>query len=483
MNIQNKLFFILFGYSVVLIVTLIVLVQSSINKGMLEYVNNKEAERFQPVVSELASWYKKDDSWDNLKGEDRKLRYLVEANIEDGLSLSQPEERPRRPPPPHERLTSDPPRKNPPRHNLPPKGGHFALLNLKGELVAGKHYAPQKSIQIPIVSDDIAVGFIAIAKRKSLTKGYEFDFINQQTQYLWLIALLALAFVVILTIPLSRHLVGPLKLITQGVHKLTLGEYDQHIHVSRKDELGALSKDYNELALTLAESEKSRKRWLANISHELRTPVSIIRGELEAMLDNIRPVSKNNINSANDEVIHLQRLIEDLHLLASADVGGVRYQKSSLNLNHLLAEESEKFAAYLSNADIDLTTNFCPNSLTVYADRTRLNQLFENIFNNAFKYSKASKVKFSLSCVTDQETSATIAIEDNGIGVDDKHIKHLFDYLYRVDDARNRLDGGTGLGLSICRQIVDAHNGQIYAQKSKMGGLAVIINLPLTPNE
>lgn len=479
MNIQNKLFFILFGFSVVLIAALMMLVQSSINKGMLEYVNNKEVERLQPAVSELATLYQVNGSWISMEGADRKLRRLMENYRGDNFPPKHPMERPKRPPSP----MGSKPHDKPPRNSPPPGGPHFALLNIQGELVAGKHYNPSKFLKIPIEFDNATVGFLAITKRNQLTQGYEFDFIKQQKQYLWLIALIAIVFVIVLTIPLSRHLVGPLKLIANGIHKLTLGKYDQHIHLKRKDELGSLSKDYNELALTLAESEKSRKRWLANISHELRTPVSIIRGELEAMLDNIRPLSKGSINSANDEVMHLQRLIEDLHQLATADVGGVRYQKTFVNLNGVLSDESQKFAGYLSSAGIELITDISAQSIIVYADKTRLNQLFENIINNAIKYSKATQVRISLAAGTAPSPIAKITIEDNGIGVEEKHLSHLFDYLYRVDDARNRQDGGTGLGLSICRQIADAHNGRIKAYKSSMGGLAVSIELPLTHDE
>ena len=141
-----------------------------------------------------------------------------------------------------------------------------------------------------------------------------------------------MSLVALVTLPLARHLVEPLKLITQGMHKLTQGDYQQSINLKREDELGRLSRDYNELAHSLAESETTRKRWLANISHELRTPVAILRGELEAMLDEVRPLNKKNIASANDEVKHLQRLIDDLNLLTSADIGGMRYRKKNEEL-------------------------------------------------------------------------------------------------------------------------------------------------------
>lgn len=475
MNIQNKLFFVLFGFSATLVATLIVLIQGNINEGMLEYVNNKEIERNQPVIDALAAIYQRDSGWSTLQGNDKALRRLVEANMTDEYSPPSQNKPPRRPPP-----QGRPPLEPPPEHRLGPRGSHFALLDASAQLLAGRHYTPEQFLQIPIQVNAKTVGFYAITKRDQLTKGYEFDFIKQQKQFLWFIALIALAFVAIVTVPLSRHLVIPVKLIASGIHMLTQGKYEQSIHLKRKDELGELSKDYNELALTLAESEKSRKRWLANISHELRTPVAILRGELEAMLDGVRSKTEINIASAYDEIRHLQRLINDLHLLTSADVGGMRYQKSNIELTSFLNDESAKLSGYLSNAGIELVTDISSQAMTVFADKTRLSQLFENIINNAIKYSKANLVKISLKTTSAMSSvSAIITVEDDGVGVDTKHLEHLFDYLYRVDEARNREDGGTGLGLSICRQIIDAHQGRIVAKLSALGGLAVEMAFPL----
>jgi len=250
--------------------------------------------------------------------------------------------------------------------------------------------------------------------------------------------------------------------------------------LKRQDELGELSRDYNELAITLAENETTRKRWLANISHELRTPIAILRGELEAMLDNVRPLNKNNIASANDEVKHLQRLIDDLNLLTSADIGGMRYRKKQEDLTLLLQDELDKYRSYLNDASIKLNLAISDQEIDIYGDKTRLCQLFENIINNCIKYSSATLFKISLSVEnTEGKPAALMKFEDNGLGVDDEHLSSLFEHLYRVDDSRNRKTGGSGLGLSICRHIVIAHQGEISAQHSSLGGLAIIISLPI----
>ena len=496
MKIQNKLFLIFFGFSLVLVVALPLVMQWSIGKGMVDYVNTKEIEALAPLVEELSEEYKKHNSWQSMQDRHNKFRRLISIQLADSdfatnsgdrLANQRPFRGPpqrrqspdNRPPPPQGERTKNKPYPLPP--HLSDNDVHYALLDKNEELIVGISLENLEYGKKDIVVNDQLVGFLAVSKRKLLTQGYEFDFIEQQKKYLWIYALIALGLVTLVTLPLARHVVEPIGLITQGMHKLTQGDYQQTIKLSRQDELGQLSRDYNELAHTLSENETTRKRWLANISHELRTPVAILRGELEAMLDEIRPLTTSNIASANDEVKHLQRLIDDLHQLTSTDIGGMRYQKEEQNLTMLLQGELDKYQSYLSDAGITLELAICHEDIDIYADKTRLCQLFENIINNAIKYSKSTQLKISLTLENEASTEfAKLVFEDNGIGVEESHLSNLFEYLYRVDDSRNRMDGGAGLGLSICRQIVTAHQGEISAQKASLGGLAILIKLPIS---
>jgi len=490
MKIQNKLFLILFSFSFLLVALLVFLMQWSIGKGMINYVNTKEIEALEPVVIELAKEYQIKNNWLSMKGRHGKFIRLVSKQLADSNFTSKQKSRSpehlsfRRPPPmrPAEEQ-GRPPRNDfhegrtpPPRENE----AFYALLDHNKNLVVGKYIEEIEYSKTEVIVDDTIVGYFAVSKRNQLTQGYEVDFIEQQQYYLWIIALFVMSLVALVTLPLTRHLVEPLKLITQGMHKLTQGDYQQSINLNREDELGRLSRDYNELAHSLAENETTRKRWLANISHELRTPVAILRGELEAMLDGVRPLNKKNIASANDEVKHLQRLIDDLNLLTSADIGGMRYRKKNEELTQLMHSVIDTYHSYLNDAGIKLTTDIIDKKINVFIDKTRLCQSFENIINNAIKYSTATCFNISLSIEnTNHSSNVLIKFEDNGVGVDDIHLSHLFEHLYRVEDSRNRKTGGSGLGLSICRHIVMAHQGEITAENSPLGGLAIIIKLPI----
>ncbi|GHE88227.1 two-component sensor histidine kinase [Thalassotalea profundi] len=456
---------------------------------MVDYVNSKEIQALAPTIAKLSQIYQQENSWRVMENKHQGFHQLISKQLEGSAFSPRPiNPMPRyndfheRPPigapiEKNNRLHGNETRRIPP----PPKENMalYALLNNEGDIVAGRYIESIDYSKTPIKIDTKTIGYLAVSKRKHLTEGYEVDFLEQQRSYLWLIAMLSMGLVALITFPLSRHVVEPIKLIAKGMHKLTQGEYQQSIDLKRKDELGELSRDYNELALTLSENDKARKRWLANISHELRTPVAILRGELEAMLDDVRPITKSNIASAADEVKHLQHLIDDLSLLTSTDIGGMRYRKQNENLTAVLTSELDKYDSYLSNAGITLTRDITTKNIITFIDKTRLFQLLENIINNCIKYSHATEFKLSLT-YKNANNMAILTLEDNGNGVDKKHMPHLFEYLYRVDDSRNRSMGGSGLGLSICHNIVMAHQGDIKAEISSLGGLAIIIQLPAT---
>ncbi|PKG82136.1 two-component sensor histidine kinase [Colwellia sp. 75C3] len=487
MKIQNKLFLFLFGFSLTLVTVLVLLMQWSIGKGMVEYVVSKEIETFKPIMSKLSQVYKVESNWRSMTGDHAKFRRLISQQL-DGSDFDDAQ---RKRDPEHRRLRKQDGMSPPLKHNRPPsrndfngrnppkRESHYALLDIDEKLIVGNYHQSLEYVKTPVKLNNSIIGFFAISKRNQLTQGYEVDFIEQQRHYLWLIALFVMGLVALVTFPLARHVVEPIKLITRGMHKLTQGDYQQTIDLKRQDELGQLSRDYNELALTLTENESARKRWLANISHELRTPVAILRGELEAMLDKVRPLTLSNITSANDEVKHLQRLIDDLNLLTSADIGGMRYRKQHEDLVLLMQGETEKYRGYLADADISLTLEFSVQEVNIYADINRLVQLFENIINNCIKYSSATQLNISVKLDELTARQVIIVFDDDGVGVDDKHLSHLFEHLYRVEDSRNRKTGGSGLGLSICRHIVVAHQGEISAGHSMLGGLAIMIKLPL----
>ncbi|MGK0476427.1 MAG: two-component system sensor histidine kinase BaeS [Oleispira sp.] len=165
-----------------------------------------------------------------------------------------------------------------------------------------------------------------------------------------------------LAIPFARLLLRPLRSIVGAIHTLAKGDFSQRISTDNNDEIGRVAKDINLLAQQLQEIDSSRKTWLANISHELRTPLAVMRGELEAMLDGIRELSKENVASAHQEALHLQRLVEDLYQLTSTEIGDhdvaqMSYQKQVIDFRALVAEDLERFQPLFDKAGLSFTFN------------------------------------------------------------------------------------------------------------------------------
>ena len=496
MRIQNKLFAIFFLSSTFLVVSLVLFIQWTIGKGMVEYVNARELRELQPLAQNLAQIYQREQSWDRLLGQHRRFERLIESNLQDS-EFQIPDARP-----PRGGLGRD---GSPPRHKeydsieglagkRPPPPGEFgrgpeasyALLDENKQYIVGR-YPPELNYSfIDILVGQRSVGFVAVSKRDHLVAGYELNFVNQQQSYLLLLALGLLALTLLIVLPLAKHLITPIRQLAQAMSRLTQGDYQPRLDLQRKDEFSRLSRDFNELAMTLERNDNARKRWLADISHELRTPVAVLKGEIEAILDGVRPLSMQQIESAHDELKQLERLIEDLQELTRTGLGAMAYNKSELALGEFLKTEVVKYQATLAEQNIQLTVNVPEDRLSVFADPERLHQLFGNLCTNIAKY--AGQETCARVSLLVENGLAKILVEDSGPGVEEQHFAHLFDHLYRVENSRNRTTGGSGLGLSICKQIVEAHQGQIFATRSSLatpskgpthGGLAIHIHLPL----
>jgi two-component system sensor histidine kinase BaeS len=272
------------------------------------------------------------------------------------------------------------------------------------------------------------------------------------------------------------------ELITQGAHAVASRKFDARIDVRTGDELGQLAEDFNMMAQTLERYENLRKQWISDISHELRTPVSILRGEIEAIQDGLREVTDKNIGSLHAEVMHLQKLINDLHSLAVADNGSLSMKKEKIDIIGLLENSAEKFRPQYSRAGITLEFDKIPGeNIFVTTDRDRLSQVFSNIFENTLRYTDSPgemKIRHEV-----RHGKIHLYFEDSKPGVPEESFAKLFDRLYRVDTSRSRKRGGSGLGLAICKSIIESSGGEINASGSRLGGLMIEIVMPVLKGE
>jgi len=263
-----------------------------------------------------------------------------------------------------------------------------------------------------------------------------------------------------------------------ATHDIASGKYATRVPVSSSNELGQLARDFNAMALTLEKHEKERRQWVADISHELRTPVAVLRGEIEALLDGVRSITPETIRSLHAEALRLGRLVDDLYQLSLSDIGALTYRKENLDLGKTLRDSMESFRAEFGRKGIAISANLLRETgFTVFADRERLNQLFANLFENSLRYTDAGgKLVIDLFL---SEGRVVLEFQDSAPGVPKHELHRLFERLYRVEGSRSRASGGAGLGLAICRNIVEAHEGTISAHPSSLGGLLIRVTLPV----
>jgi len=275
---------------------------------------------------------------------------------------------------------------------------------------------------------------------------------------------------------LSRRLVAPLRQLTAAAEALAGGDLAQRVEVRTRDETGELAQAFNRMAGDLEAAEVQRKQMTADIAHELRNPLSVVRGNLEAMLDGVYPVDAEHLEPIYQETLLLQRLVEDLRLLSLADAGQLEPIRSDIDVQELLSGVAEGAQAIAQERGIALHVETSSEPLIVDGDGDRLRQVLGNLLSNALRYTPAGGA-VTLGARQDGR-AVQIAVADTGPGIPAEDLPRVFDRLYRGDAARSRAAGGSGLGLAIARALVEAHGGTIAVQSAAGQGTTFLVELP-----
>ncbi|WP_417445550.1 ATP-binding protein [Kangiella sp.] len=477
MQIRYKQFLVILVANLLLAAALFTAVSWNFNRSFRDYVRNDQAKELQPFVEGLAEAFQHNgNQWLWLQNNRRQWQRLVQQYL---IQNSDPQSRLTESPQP----TTRPLRMPRPPH---PMTQRLLLSDAQGNPIIDlpsinpEHRKP--SIQwLPIKVEGELVGQLGVAHSTELEREMDRLFVTHQLQQLAWIVLGILLISVGLAFPFAKRLVRPVTRLQESMQQLAGGNIEQlePLPVISDDELGRLAHAFNLLTDTLKDNLKSRQQWIADISHELRTPVAILQGELEALIDGVRPLQPSSLESLHAEVGRLTRLINDLYELALSDQGALAYHREELSLNILLSDFVEESEPRLLEKDIQLDFQASKHPLILFADESRLIQLFRNLLNNSLRYTNAGG-QLRVRLLEDrQKGMVTVLWEDSHPGVADKDLERLFERLYRTDSARDRISGGVGLGLAICQAIVEGHQGWIEASHSELGGLAIAVHLPL----
>lgn len=439
-------------------------INDSFQTGLQKYLNHGEEERLQLVSEKIAPYYSEQYGWGALTPE------VV------GSILAQVFARPRGNGKEPKQLHSN---------HVKRLFKRIVVLDKNFQALFNQRLSKSKSemIKIPILYQQQTVGWVTAKKRDIIPGALESSFYRQQQYNLMWIVLWVTLLSFSLAWLLVRHFLTPLKRLESAANSLQQGDYLTQIEISGEDELAALSKRFNELSHSLLRQKETREQWLADISHELRTPISVLKSEIEALQDGIRKPEPKYIDSLHFQVQNLSQLVNDLYQLSLSDAGMQFDLSESVDIQQVLATSCSQYQLRSEEKQIQLQTDFdLQEPIYIKGDKKSLTQLFSNLLENSLRYTDTPgllKVHLT-SQLKDHKQQIQICIEDSAPGVPEHALPKLFERLYRVDESRSRLSGGAGLGLSICQTIVKAHQGKMIASHSALGGLAITINLPVS---
>lgn len=457
--------FLLFLSTMLLLLSLVILaVHFNFKQGLTAYLQRIELQKLEPFALELGNFYQTQNSWEKLRTPEIWFAWVAHSSLAktptSTFSIVQSK-------PSNESLWIDIDR--------------LVIVDNENHIVIGHLDKPepfdiQEDYKLPIKAKNETIGALIIKSNPLITDLLLVNFMESQLKgYLW-IMVFALLLSLFLAYVLVKKILSPLKKITTGMRSLATGDFSMQIPEKGHDELATLAKDFNCLSRALAQSEEARQQWLADISHELRTPLAVLRGEIEALVDGVRQPTTERMQSLEQEILSLTRLVDDLYQLSLSDLGALDYQFNQLELVSHCQILVVAFQTRFSSRAMQLTFQSNCQNIFINGDAMRLAQLFSNLLENSYRYTNDNGIcRFNLF---EDKNRVVIQIEDSAPSVTAEELQLLFERFHRVDKSRHRETGGAGLGLAICKNIVKAHNGEIYAQLSDLGGIKIMIELP-----
>ncbi len=474
-SIKLKLWLILFVTLAISLGALLAITFFSVKKHFLDYATQQILERLAPLERAVVAEYAEAQSlvvftqnptrWNQVRDTTYR-QYLSDQNRSAAISGSRPQDWSER-----ESIEAQ----------LQPKQRaffqHLVLLDQANTPIAGRMKEGAKYIFRELSYNDHIIAHIGYIKPTVFLRSVDRLFVEQQLNAFGAMTALMILVAALVTALVSRWLVHPLSLLAKSAKHVTAGDFSVRVNYSASDELGSLCQNFNDMTRSLEKDEQLRKQWVADISHEMRTPLSVLKAQVEAMEDGIRPANADNLHLLLRNIDSLAHVINDLYELSLTDLDALSLNKERVSVskavNEVWASFEERFQKKHLQAELCFPQT---NDFFIIADKNRLQQLLTNLLENSYRYTDDNGcVQIDLH---EDAHNVTITIEDSSPCVPDNAIGNIYDRLFRVEASRNRETGGAGLGLSICKGIVNVHNGEIHASHSKLGGLKQSIVLP-----
>ncbi|MEE1599235.1 ATP-binding protein [Acidaminococcus fermentans] len=303
----------------------------------------------------------------------------------------------------------------------------------------------------------------------------ERTFVESYHQSLWWIGFLFAGVGLVVSYFLSGNITRPLRQLSQAAEKIRQGDLKQEVPVDTQDEVGQLAEVFNQMSAELAANESNRQELLANIAHELKTPLAVLQGHLESMLDGVEEPAPDKLFSMQEEVMRLTRLVGDLRDLSLAQVHRLELHLQPVDLDEKVERAADMLEPLLEEKKLRFVKELAPGLPARQLDPDRLNQILYNLITNAIRYTHPGTPILLKTEPAGDRVRLTIADEGPGIAPED--LPHVFEQFYRGDKSRNRASGGSGIGLSLAKSFVEAQGGTITARNRKEGGAEFVVEL------
>jgi len=286
------------------------------------------------------------------------------------------------------------------------------------------------------------------------------------------------------------QITAPLRELKKAAVSIAHGDLNQRVAIHSHDELGELGQAFNHMAESLADAEMQRQHLVADVAHELRTPLAAIQATLEGMQDGVLPLDDEQVAALHSETMLLNRLVGDLRLLSLAEAGQLKLELSDTDLGDLIQQVVDRIKSQANQKNITLETNIPDHLPGIKVDSDRITQVLNNLIGNALRYTpEGGTITIWAELLAGIPQSIQVSVTDSGPGIDSEALPRVFDRFYRGDKSRTRASGGSGLGLAIVKQLVETHGGVVEAASPVFQsgdqpayGTQISFRLPLPPS-
>ena len=349
----------------------------------------------------------------------------------------------------------------------------LSLYDEKHQFIVGEPATDQIAYR-PILVDQKVVGYLGLKPVLDQDDASSINFFSNQKRYLLLVYALTVLSSLVAALLMATYFKKPIQRLLNATLELTRGNYQHQVMIKRNDELGDLSNQLNHLADILHQHEESRRQWVADTSHELKTPLAVLQAQIEAMQDGIRKATPEHLDAMMRQVSSLKKLTQDLADLAQADAQQLKCYFAEVNPWDVVLQEVDNFKSTFEQNHLEVSLS--GEGALLSLDRDRFKQIIVNLLGNCVRYTEqGGKIQIHTQ---QNEHEWILYVDDSPFGLSDEQLARLGERFYRVDDSRTRSTGGTGLGLALSCKLAQALGGSLAFNHSPLGGLRCVLTFP-----